>query len=109
MFIFIRRMLNGALHIGKAKIERVSHDLKFNYGVLDSARAAVPTLFHFGLLARITSCTNINFRNYIFFSAVGKESCGTDQKVLSQPYLHAKLGACEIPCFFLFFCFFLCF
>ncbi|MFQ6653246.1 hypothetical protein Gotur_024741, partial [Gossypium turneri] len=26
---------------GKAKIERVSHDLKFNYGVLDSARAAL--------------------------------------------------------------------
>ncbi|XP_040968114.1 uncharacterized protein [Gossypium hirsutum] len=35
------RLSKEQLAQGKAKIERASHDLKFNYGVLDSARAAL--------------------------------------------------------------------
>ena len=66
--LFIRLVLNDALFIGKAKIERVSHDLKVKYGVLESARGTVLTLFYFGFFARIGGCMNINYWHCIFFS-----------------------------------------
>lgn len=47
MLVVIRLILNDALFIGKAKIERVSYDLKVKYGVLESARGMVLTLSHF--------------------------------------------------------------
>ena len=100
--LFIRLVLNDALFIGKAKIERVSHDLKVKYGVLESARGTVLTLLHFGFFVRIGSCMTLTIGIVFFLFAVGKESCGTARDVLSQSYLHTKLGACEYSLFFMF-------
>lgn len=76
------------IFIGKAKVEKMSNDLKLKYGLLESAMSMVLQISRFFLSEGLSyifwdSIWLVDVLFICFLIAVGKKSCGTTGEVLS--------------------------